>query len=311
MKKILVTGATGFVGANLVRRLVKEKYELHILTRERSNVWRIKDIISKLHIHEIDLTEKKHLFKLMDRVRPNYIFHLANLGLYGGVDSPIKKSIEVNLLGLINLIESADKINYDYFINTGSSSEYGTKTVPIKETDFCQPETNYAITKLAATLFAQAYAKRNKKPLVTLRLFSPFGPFDHPSRLIPQIILKMLKDDDISITSPNNVRDYIFIEDVIEAYMLCMKNSGKLCGEVFNIGRGNQISIKDVLELLANLIGFKGKIRYQDKASDKKMVWQADILKAKQKLGWQPTKTLRSGLNKTVEWFKKNSNFYA
>lgn len=311
MRKILITGATGFVGANLARRLVKEKYELHILIRERSNTWRINDIIPKVHMHKIDLTEKKYLFKLMDIVRPNCIFHLANLGLYGGIDSPIKESIGVNLLGTINLLESADKINYDCFINTGSSSEYGTKTVSMKETDLCQPETNYAITKLAATLFAQAYAKKTKKPVVTLRLFSPFGPFDHPSRLIAQMIIKMVKGEDISVKNPHDVRDYIFIEDVIEAYMLCMKNSDKSCGEVFNIGRGKQTSIKDMLELLAKLTGFKGRIMYEDKALDKKIMWQADISKAEQQLGWQPTKTLREGLNRTVEWFKKNSHFYA
>lgn len=311
MKKVLVTGATGFVGANLVRRLIKEKYQLHILKRKKSNIWRIKDIISKLHIHEVDLTEKKHLSRLMVKIRPNFIFHLANLGLYSRIDSPIKNSIETNLLGTVNLIESSEKIDYNCFVNTGSSSEYGVKTIPMKEDDLCQPETNYAISKLAATLFTQAYAKRTKKPLVTLRLFSPFGPFDHPSRFITQTILKMLNSEDILIKNSTAVRDYIFVEDVIEAYVLCMKNPDKLAGQVFNIGSGKQTSIRDVLKLLVKLMNFRGKITYEDKFLDKKNMWQSNIQKANKKLGWQPYMTLGEGLDKTILWFKKNSHFYA
>lgn len=310
MKKILVSGATGFVGANLVRRLIYENYKIFILKRKNSNIWRVKDLIAKISTFDIDLLEEQNLFKLVHKIKPNVIFHLANLGLYGNIDSPIDESIKVNLLGTVNLIESTNELDYECFINTGSSSEYGSKDVPMKESDYCEPSTNYALSKLAGTLYAKSYAKQNKKPLATLRLFSPFGPFDHPSRFITQTILKMLKDENILIKNPNDFRDYIFIDDVIEAYICCIKKSDKLSGEVFNVGRGKQIAIKDLVEMLAKLIGFKGKIIYQDKSSDNKKMWQADILKAKYKLGWQPEKTITQGLEKTVDWFKKNSHFY-
>src|SRR3990167_3392209 len=158
MKKILVTGATGFVGANLVRRLVDENYQVYILKRKNSNIWRIKDLISKISTFDIDLLEKQRLFKLVHKIKPRVIFHLANLGLYGGQDSSIEESIKVNLLGTVNLIKSLDTVNYECFINTGSSSEYGTKVSPIKENDLCEPSTNYALSKLAGTIYAQAYA---------------------------------------------------------------------------------------------------------------------------------------------------------
>lgn len=310
MKKVLVSGATGFIGANLTRRLVKENYEVHILVRKGSDVWRIKDIISKLYIHKINLLEKQRLSKLMHDIKPNVIFHLANLGLYGGVDSPIEEYIKINLVGTNNLIESTHNTNYECFINTGSSSEYGDKLSPMKEVNVCQPSTNYALTKLASTLYAQAYAKKNKKPLATLRLFSPFGPFDHPARFISQMILKLLKSEEISIKSPQDVRDYIFIEDVVNAFLACMKSSDRLSGEIFNIGSGKQTSIITILNLLRNLIRSKSKINYGSSSKKDKIVWQADIKKAKQKLGWEPKIALTQGVEETVKWFKKNSHLY-
>jgi len=310
MKKILVTGATGFVGANLVRRLVDENYQVYILKRKNSNIWRIKDLISKISTFDIDLLEKQRLFKLVHKIKPRVIFHLANLGLYGGQDSSIEESIKVNLLGTVNLIKSLDTVNYECFINTGSSSEYGTKVSPIKENDLCEPSTNYALSKLAGTIYAQAYAKQNKKPLATLRLFSPFGPFDHPSRFITQTILKMFKNGDILIKNPNTVRDYIYVEDVVNAYLICMQNPHKLSGEIFNIGMGKQICLKDVLKLLIKKIGSKSKIFYENSIKNENMMWQADIKKAKTKLGWYPKKNLIRGFTETIKWFKENLYFY-
>lgn len=311
MKKILVTGATGFVGRNLVQRLIDQNYQVHILKRKSSDIWRIKDIITKLHTHDVDLLEKKLLLKLLKKIKPNVIFHLANLGLYAGVDPPIEDAIKINTLGTINLIASADVIDYECFVNTGSSSEYGDKQSPMRETDSCEPTTNYALAKLAATLYAQAYAKRTKKPLATFRIFSPFGPFDHSTRLITYTILKMLKGTHLSFYNPDAVRDYIFIEDVINAYLLCIKHSDRLCGEIFNIGMGNQTQIKDVIQLLSTEIGSKSSINWDNLyKKNERLIWQADIQKAKKQLGWRPKKTLEQGLKETVSWFKQYSYLY-
>ena len=177
------------------------------------------------------------------------------------------------------------------------------------EDEICQPETNYALTKLAATLYAKSYAKINNKPIVTLRLFSPFGPFDHSSRFIAQAILKMQKGQTVSVRNPNALRDYIFIDDVIDAFTLCIKNYSKLSGEIINIGRGSQISMKYMVELLAKQIGSKTKIIFGKPIKDKNM-WQADIRRAKLKLGWTPKTNLAKGVRTTLEWFKQNSHYY-
>lgn len=307
-KRILVTGATGFIGANLVRKLINQNHQVHILKRKKSDIWRIKDVISKLDIYDVDLLEKEKLSKIIRKIKPNVIFHLANLGLYGGIDPNIEDSIKINTFGTINLIQSADSINYECFINTGSSSEYGIKQSPMKETDTCEPTSNYAISKLAGTLYASLYAKKTHKPLVTLRIFSPFGPYDHPDRLITQAILKMLRGEQFFSNNPYSVRDYIFIEDVIEAYLLCMKNSPNIGGEIFNIGSGKQVYIQNVINLLAAEM----KIDLTDwkKSNKNDIVWQADIRKAKRMLNWYPREKLTDGLKKTITWFKNNRSFY-
>lgn len=307
-KKILVTGATGFIGANIVRKLITQNYQVHILKRKESEIWRVEDIISKLYIHEVNLLEKKKLSNIIHKIKPNVIFHLANLGLYAGIDPKIEDSIKINTFGTINLIQSLDSIDYECFINTGSSSEYGIKQSSMKETDTCEPTSNYAIAKLASTLYTTSYAKKTKKPLATLRIFSPYGEYDHPDRLISQAILKMIRGEQFFSDNPYSVRDYIFIEDVIDAYLLCMKNCQKISGEIFNIGSGKQIYIKDVIKLLANEIGTN---LVSWKTSKKNgVVWQADIRKAKKMLNWYPKKKLTEGLKQTIIWFKNNSFFY-
>lgn len=312
MKKILVTGATGFVGSNLIRKLLSKHHQVHILKRNSTNIWRIKDIISKLYVHEVDILDKENLSKLVKKVKPMVIFHLANLGSYGGVDPYIEPSLKINTLGTINLINSCDPIDYDCFINTGSSAEYGIKKKPMQETDLCEPITNYALSKLASTLYAQSYAKRTKKLLVTLRLFSPFGPYDHPARLIPNAIVKMLKGDALFVHNPFEVRDYIFVEDVIDAYLLCMKKAQYLSGEIFNIGSGKQTIIKDVIRLLSAELKSKSMICLNNNPvlNSNATLWQADIEKAKKQLGWYPKKTLIQALKETISWFKKQAYLY-
>ena len=143
-ERILITGAAGFVGANLVRRLIKENYEVHILTRNTTNMWRIKDIYDSLHDHKVDLLEKEKLFEIVKEINPKKICHLA---IYGGYSfqKDEEKIMKTNFNGTINLLDSLADINYDCFINTGSSSEYGPKINPMAETDICEPDTIYGV----------------------------------------------------------------------------------------------------------------------------------------------------------------------
>lgn len=305
LKKILITGSTGFVGACLTHKLIGSSYEVHSIIRRESNLWRIKNIIGKVNIHYVDLTDVNSLEKLIHNIKPNLIYHLATYGGYPFQDD-LGKIIQTNIMGTVNLVKACSKIGFDCFINTGSSSEYGLKSKPMEEEDILKPINNYGFSKAAATLYCQAVAKRERLPIVTLRLFSPYGYYENRARLIPTVILSCLSEKNPKLSSPKAVRDFIFIEDVIGAYIKAMETSD-IGGEIFNIGYGQQQSAGEVVNKIVELTGNKvrpewGKVsnpRFEPK------VWQANISKAKSILKWEPSYNLEEGLNKTIEWFEK------
>lgn len=312
MKKILITGATGFVGANLARRVVKEDFEVHILIRQNSNLWRIKDTILKLHLHQVDILQKRLLKKQLQKIKPQIIFHLANTPLYGGIHPSVRPYIDVNLVGTINLIEACDDIDYECFINTGSSAEYGPKMTIMKEDDICQPLSLYAVTKLAGTNYASYYGRENKKPIITFRLFSPFGPYDDPKRLVSQVIYNALANKKIFLSNPKAVRDYIYINDVADAYIKAIAKAKDYPGEIFNLGSGQETPIEKVVEEILKLTKSKSIIRWgmlKTRPFESKK-WQGDIEKVTKAFNWRPKYSLTTGIKETVEWFKKNYNFY-
>ena len=219
--RILVTGATGFVGACLCRRLLGLGHELHLFVRQTANIWRIADIAHQMVLHDVDLRDAQAVQRSVAAIRPERIFHLAT---YGGFSfqKEVAAIHAVNFLGTVNLLQACEKVGFEQFIHTGSSSEYGIKAEPMKETDLLEPLGDYAVSKAAATLFCRSEALLKGLPIVTLRVFSPYGPWDDPQRLIPYVIAALLKGNAPLLANPAAVRDYLFIDDVIDAYLAVM-----------------------------------------------------------------------------------------
>lgn len=310
-KKVLITGASGFIGSMLVRRLLQEKAQTHIVLIPQADKWRIRDILSKVHLHYADLKNQKSLDKLILTVKPEIIFHLAAYGVY-----PSQKErdtiFNINFLGTKNILEACNNFNYKLFINTGSIFEYGIKKNPLKETDILEPITDYGISKAAATLYCKAVALRENKPITTLRFSTPYGYYEELPRLIPSVILSYLNGKRPQVTSPNFVRDFLFIEDAVEAYMKAVEYSERAQGEIFNIGYARQYTIDKVVKTIAALIGSSIKPKWGNTPHYRieSNMWQTDISKAKRLLNWQPKYNLDAGLKKTINWFKDNKNLY-
>lgn len=303
--RVFITGATGFIGASLVHRLIADGHRaVHVLARKSSDSRRLEGVQSKIHIHEGDVTNLGSLRRVAVRVRPEYIFHFANAGLYGGVSLPDKKVLEINFFGLVNLLEALAPIPYKFFLNTGSSSEYGPKRVLMREDIDCVPENVYGISKLMATRYASFIGRTQKKPVVTFRLFSPFGPWDDPRRLIMQSISHFLRGNQPSLGNPKAVRDYIFIEDAIDLFLEAAGKAPRLPrGEVFNVGRGRQISAGEVVAEIANLTGYSKSLKWGSYHAHKESpVWRADMKKTFRAFSWRPRISLKKGLGKTVRW---------
>lgn len=310
--KVLVTGATGFVGSNLVRRLISEGYEVHILTRKKSDKWRIIDILPDLNNHIVDLLEEERLKNLVEQIEPDLIFHLATQVMYGGVHSPEKELIQSNLFGTINLINACENINYKCFVNTGSSSEYGPKNYSMKESDVCEPVNVYGISKCASTLYGNFIAKTKNKPIIGFRLFSPFGPYDDSRRLIPYAIINALQNKQLNFANPYAVRDYIYIDDILDLYLKSIDLASKYRGEVYNIGTGSNVSVSYVVNKILEITGSNSNVQWnsfagRDYDCEK---WEANIEKVNRDFNWEPKIHIDEGIEKTIKWFEDKLLFY-
>jgi len=309
-KRVLITGATGFVGSNLVRMALKEGSDVHIITRTKSDKWRIDDVSTYITDYNSDLLDYKRLDDIVSIIRPDIIYHTAT---YGGKPNQRDtiRIVQTNLIGTINLIKACMKFSFDLFVNTGSSSEYGIKEKPMMEEDLLEPVNDYGVSKSAATQYCRAIAKTEELPIVTLRLFSPYGSYEGSTRLIPSVILSCLRRNKPRISSPNFVRDFVHIKDVLDAYEKLI-DIPQLSGEILNIGSGKQCTIEEVankiIELLGNCVELETGMAQRWSNEPKK--WEADISKANDILAWKPKYDLENGLAETISWFEKNINRY-
>ena len=306
----LITGATGFIGFCLLRRLLEKNRKVHIILRKEAKLWRIKDIINKVTCHISDLSNSETLREIIFKVKPTVIYHLATYGAYPFQNEP-DKVINANILGTWNLLKAASRVEYELFVNTGSSSEYGFKKLPMKETDLLEPASYYAVTKCSQTLLCSHIAIKEKKPIVTLRPFSVYGPYEEPTRLVPTLMKALYCTEKMDLVSPEISRDHIYVDDVIDAYLL-VDRLRNFAGEVFNIGTGVQSSIKNVVGVAVRITGktadFKwGEMKPRTWDTDN---WVADISKAKKLLKWLPKTSLEKGLSLTWKWFKVNRSLY-
>lgn len=306
-RTVLVTGGTGFVGANLVERLVRDGHRVHLFVRREHKDWRIRHMLSHLQVHSINLLDLERLRAKVADLRPEWIFHLATYGAYSWQEE-LNQAVQTNLLSTINLVEACRETGFEVFLNTGSSSEYGTKDYAPSENEFLEPNSYYAVTKASATLFCRHMAQRFNLPIHTLRLYSVFGPYEEPNRLIPNLIVYGLQGKLPPLAHPNTARDFIFAEDVVHAYLFAANFHNCLPpGEVYNVGTGRQTTLRNVVEIVRSIFHIDAEPAWGNMQS---RIWDTHTWVANnQKLkaaGWSPEFDFETGLRQTIEWFKRN-----
>lgn len=307
-KRILVTGATGFVGANLVRRLLATNDQLHIVLRPDSgNLWRIRGLAVK-NVHELDLLDVRSLKRKISQIGPEIIFHLAAYGSYSE-EKDFQRTFAVNVVSTINLYKACFEAGFEVFVNTGSSSEYGFTNKPMRENMPPSPITLYGSTKAAATIILAQLARDNEC-IVTLRPLSVYGPFEQKSRLIPTLMTGAVLGKAVELASKKPVHDFVFVEDLVDAYLLA---AAKRVSGIFNIGTGREYSNWAVFQIVKRISG--GKLRglwgRQAPRTYESKHWLGDNTRAKKMLGWKPKHNLEQGLTQTYKWFGENINHYS
>jgi len=285
---------------------------MHIITRKASNKWRIRSLLGSLTEHKADLQDKEMITSIIGKVKPSIIYHLAAYGTYH-FQRDLEDIMKTNVLGTVNLLNACSKVGFDHFINAGSSSEYGIKDHPMKETDTLEPIDFYGVSKATATLICQCLAKLNDLPITTLRLFAVYGYYEEPTRLVPTVIRACLLEENPKLLSPFSVRDFIFVEDIIDVFLKMASVRKESSGGIYNVGYGKQYSVSDVVSKIIELTGSNvqplwGRAENRERREPK--CWVSDISKIRRFLGWQPKYDLEDGLKKTISWFKRNLHLY-
>lgn len=307
MKRAVVTGASGFVGANLARRLVRDGHETHLLVRPSYRPWRLRDIAGDVRMHPVELRDSAGTREALLRIRPDWVFHLAAFGAYPA-QTGMGAMVETNLMAAVTLLDACAAMGVEAYVQTGSSSEYGFKDHPAREDEAIEPNSHYAITKAAATHYAQFTSRQRGLHAVTLRLYSVYGPYEEPSRLIPTLLVSGFERRLPPLVSPAVARDFVFVNDAVEAVLQVAAHPGLPRGSVYNVCSGTQSTVASVVALVRQLLAVAAEPVWssmESRAWDTNS-WVGSPEAIGQQVQWKARVNMETGLRRTVEWFREN-----
>jgi nucleoside-diphosphate-sugar epimerase len=303
---VLVTGAGGFVGANLVRTLVARGDRV-VGTAGPAGLWRLGDLPSTVTIVDVDVRDRAAVDALVGRTRPQWIFHLAAFGAYSW-QTDRRQIFDTNLFGTINVLEAAERHGVESFVGAGSSSEYGFKDHAPSERELLEPNSDYAVAKAAAGQFALSFGARTGLTTTWLRLYSVYGPFEDPRRFVPRLLVHGLRDELPSLADPSTARDFVHVADVCSAFLAAAERHAAEPA-VYNVGTGVQTTLEDVVALVRHRLGLVQEPVWGGMASRSwdTPSWVADPARAKADLGWDPGLTLEDGIVQTIAWLRSET----
>lgn len=310
---ILILGGGGFVGINLAEMIFKVREDITILSHNIQNNWKFKEgCIPVEKILKLDISNKHELSNFIHKLKPQTIFNLAAYGAYSS-QSEYSKIYSVNFDSTISLIEILKEEGFSAYVHAGSSSEYGTNSSAPLETSELIPNSHYAVSKVASYYALKYYGKVENLPVVHLRLYSVYGPYEEPGRLIPTLFTYALSHSYPPLVNEHITRDFVYVEDVAEGFIQAALNASIVKGSVFNIGTGKKTSIRDVVLNLKEIVGIDKKPIFgimEKRHWDHQKDWYSDSTSALETLHWQPLFDLKTGLNKTWIWFKQHKHVY-
>ena len=306
MKRVILTGGTGFVGTNLARRLLRDGHEVHLLVRPGHQPWRIEDIRPDVRVHELHLHEAEAVARVASQVRPEWVFHLAAHGAYSW-QTDWEQMVRTNIQGTMSLLSACLKTGFEAFVNTGSSSEYGFKDHAPAESEPLEPNSHYAVTKAAATLFCSHTARSERVHVPTLRLYSVFGPYEDPGRLVPKLILHGLRGELPPLADPEVARDFVYVDDVVKAYLLAATVRTSEWGPIYNVGTGVQTTLREAVAVAREAVGIAAEPVWNVMPNRQwdANVWVSDSRKIRAQLGWQPHHRFAEGFRLMLDWFRQ------
>lgn len=317
-KKVLVTGAGGFIGSHLVEELVRTGARVRALVHYNSrNDWGMLEDLDKSVLREVEVVtgdiRDGEALKWMIK-RQNVVFHLAALiGIPYSYVNP-RDVIETNISGCLNLLLAVLDSNVDKLVHTSTSEVYGTaRYIPMDENHPLNPQSPYAASKVSADQLAWSFYRSFSLPVGIIRPFNIYGPRQSARAVIPNMIIQALEGTRLRLGSIFPTRDLTYVKDAVRGF-ISFAQSDETVGEIVNLGTGREVSISDLTDLIGAKLNRDLKIRADrkrirpQKSEVEKLV--ADTSKARRLFKWKPETKLESGIENTIEWFRKNSGRY-
>ena len=302
--KVLVTGSSGFIGRHLCDFLSIKGYKVISCVRQKTCNTEI------FHDHHmLDLMDPIAVRNLIQQIQPDYVVHLA--AITNRINSNDYTYIyEQNVISSLNLIDACRGLNnLKRFVFLGSCEEYGSINTPFKENMREQPVSAYAVSKLAISNFLQAFFKATQFPSIVLRPSLIYGPGQSSDMFLPSMIRSLCARNTFSMTNGEQTRDYLYINDLIEAINAALSHNDDLDGSIINISSGQSVTIRDLAYCTAKLIGCNslelldlGAIDYRE---SEVMNYIVSNELAKKRLNWQPKISLLDGLSSTINSIKQ------
>lgn len=304
---MFITGGTGFVGSHVVRRLVQERCDVAVLLRSERNRWRLEDVWAQLTVVPGSLADILSVAPAITAFKPDVILHLGWAGANSYRFQNLPEQVFDNVPGSLELIRLAAECEARKFVGMGSVIEYGSTQFPVDEEQPARPHNLYGAAKYAVALMGERLAAVYGMQFAWFRLYWAYGPGDDAARMIPSVIMTLLRGEKPSVTKGEQYWDYLYIDDLVDAvYRVAV---GDAVG-TFNLGSGEPHTVREVVECIRDQIdpslpiGF-GEVPYRP---DQIMFLQADITRLRKATGWQPTTPLAEGIRRTVEWYRRHSD---
>jgi len=291
----LVTGATGFVGSHLVRRLIKDGWGTHIITKPSSSLTQLEDVADEVIFHQHDGTTNS-MINIVKEAEPEIVFHLASLFLAQHTPDDIERLVQSNLLFGVQLAEAMTLQSVTKIVNTGTSWQH-------YENENYNPVCLYAATKQAFEDMLKFYVETSELKVITLKLFDTYGP-DDPRPKLFTLLRKVAKEQtELAMSPGEQLIDLVYIDDVVDGYLLAARRlmDNKVSGmEEYAISSGNPISLKDLVAVYGQTIGKQLLIEWGGRPYRPREV-MVSWNKGKRLSGWKPEYDLVTGLKKMIK----------
>jgi len=316
-KKILVTGADGFIGSHLTEALVRQGHDVRAFVLYNSfNSWGwldscAPDVTGQFEVFAGDIRDPHGVMKAMGGC--DVVMHLAALiAIPYSYHSP-DTYVETNIKGTLNIVQAARALDVGKVVHTSTSEVYGTaRFVPITEEHPLQGQSPYSATKIGADQIAMSFHCAFNTPIATIRPFNTYGPRQSARAVIPTVITQIMAGNrKVKLGALHPTRDFNYVLDIVQGF-IAVAESEKTVGEVINCGSNHEISIGDTVRLIAEIMGADieietDEIRFRPEKSEVERLW-CDNTKIERITGFKPQTTLREGLKKTIEWFTDPAN---